>query len=140
MITLEQDVRDWVKNRVEPEYDYTMKAVLEDIQHGGCQSGMVSHLIYHVDTGQYYQDHKEEISEMVYELLDSTGCSIRELFWQWDEHDPFVLDTNNQNLLAWFGFEEMAKRMLDELENQEVESWEELNPDEMMYNWEVDND
>jgi len=32
---------------------------------------------------------------------------------KWDKSDPFADDTNNQNLLAWFGFEETARRLAD---------------------------
>jgi len=33
---------------------------------------------------------------------------------KWDNEDPFAENTNNKNLLAWFGYEETAR----DLENQ----------------------
>ena len=34
---------------------------------------------------------------------------------KWETDDPMALATFNQNLLAWFGFEETARRMADAL-------------------------
>ena len=44
------------------------------------------------------------------------GCkSLRIIRKQWDDEDIFVEDTNNQNLLAWFGFEETVRNIGYEL-------------------------
>jgi hypothetical protein len=46
------------------------------------------------------------------EALDNFGGAPSELFGdKWDKNDPLALDTQNQNLLAWFGFEEMAFKL-----------------------------
>lgn len=85
----------------------------EVIQHG-CQSGIVSDLIYYNDTVKFFEEHKEEINAMLAEMIDSTGCSIDELLTNWDEEDPLIMETNNQNILAWFGYEETARKILDD--------------------------
>ena len=38
----------------------------------------------------------------------------------WDKEDPLAIDIHNQNLLAWFGFEEALRniaRNFEDLEN-----------------------
>ena len=34
---------------------------------------------------------------------------------KWDNEDWSVQDTNNRNLLAWFGFEEKTRELADKL-------------------------
>ena len=107
MKTIKEDLLEWL-NPEDHGYD-TEKDQLEDLLQHGCVSGMVSHLIYYGDTLQYYHDHKEEINDLLTENLFNTGLSVPEMFGdKWDKEDPLVLETNNQNLLAWFGFEETA--------------------------------
>ena len=90
------------------------KDYLNDVVTHGCISGVVSSLIYYNDTVAFYHKHKEEINDLLNELLQETGLSPNELFRDWDNSDPLALDTHNQNLLAWFGYEEAARRLLDE--------------------------
>ena len=84
----------------------------------GCQTGVVGHLIYYSDTVKYYDDHKDEINELLYNLL--WGCGFKspsELFGdKWDDEDPLALDTYNKNLLAWFGFEETMRNLASEFD------------------------
>ena len=89
-------------------HDYDdKKNIFTDVLHHGCQSGVVGFLIYYSDTVPFYNKHKEEINELLYEVLEETGLSISELFGdKWDEEDPLALHVSNANLLAWFGFEE----------------------------------
>jgi len=67
----------------------------------------------------FYQKYKTEINQLLYELLDGTGLSISELFGDnWDNADPLAIETQNQNLLAWFAYEEIASRLRDFLEQE----------------------
>ena len=70
----------------------------------GCSSGIVRNLVYCEQTKRFYETYKHEINELLYKngwnnLVDLFGGD-------WDVHDPLALDEDNQNLLAWFGFEE----------------------------------
>ena len=50
---LSKHVRCWINNQVEgPDYD--VQGVLKDLMYGGCQSGIVGHLIYYTDTTKFY--------------------------------------------------------------------------------------
>jgi len=102
------------------DYD-DKKALFTDILHYGCQSGMVSDLIYYSDTVRFYKQYKEEIDALLYENMSWCGDSPTSLFGdKWDKEDPLGNDVSNQNLLAWFGFEETLRNIgmqFEELQN-----------------------
>ena len=103
--------------------DYTdKKNIFTDVLYHGCQSGIVGELIYYSDTLDFYKKYEEEINQLLYEAMNESG--IRDpaaLFGdKWDKEDPLALDTQNQNLLAWFGFEETLRNIacnFEKLEN-----------------------
>ena len=87
--------------------------IFTDVLHYGCQSGMVSELIYYSDTMAFYKKFRAEINTLFYELMESCGLfDPSQLFRdKWDKEDPLANDTTNQNLLAWFGFEETLRNL-----------------------------
>jgi hypothetical protein len=87
---------------------------MTDLMHGGCSSGMVSGLIYYSETIPFYHRHKLEISGLLVDMGYETGLHPHELLVGWDDNDPLALDDQNQNLLAWFGFEETCRKIADE--------------------------
>ena len=94
--------------------DYSdKKAIFTDVLYHGCQSGIVRSLIYYTDTVAFYKRHREEINTLLQETMDECGSyNPSDLFGdKWDKEDPLVLDTYNQNLLAWFGFEETMRKI-----------------------------
>ena len=93
------------------DYDNGAEGFISEVLTHGCQSGIVGMLISYYDTGEFYKKHKADITILV-DMLDDTGLSVNELFGkQWDNHDPLVLDMYNQNLLAWFGYEETCRTL-----------------------------
>lgn len=86
---------------------------IKDLVQHGCISGMEGSLIYYNDTVKFYQEYKEEIKRMLKELMDDCGFkSPVELFGdKWDNEDYFAEEDTNQNLLAWFGFEETVRNI-----------------------------
>ena len=98
------------------------KYIFTDVLHNGCCSGVVSELIYYYDTVRFYKQYRQEINEMLYNIMNETGLyAPSELFGdKWDKEDPLAQDTYNQNLLAWFGFEETLRNIgynFEKLEN-----------------------
>ena len=94
--------------------NYSDKAnIFTDVLHYGCQSGVVGFLIYYSDTIAFYKRYREEINSLLYETMGGTGLyAMRELFGnKWDDEDPLAQDVYNQNLLAWFGFEEALRNV-----------------------------
>jgi len=86
---------------------------INDLMSHGCISGMIGELIYYSDTMAFYETHKENISALLAETMDGLGAdSPRGVFGdKWDASDPLILEGTNQNLLAWFAFEETANRL-----------------------------
>jgi hypothetical protein len=112
---LERAVKAWV-NSLAGEYDSGPEGVLKDLFHGGCASGMVSELIYYKDTIPFFKRHKAEILELAKEQASDYGYSVGQVLEGlngWDKDDPLCEDTQNQNLLAWYGFEETARKLAD---------------------------
>ena len=108
---LQRDVRLSV-NRHADGYENVCD-FLNDLMHGGCQSGIIGELVYYQDTVAFYRKHRAEINALLGNMLDETGLSDpRALFGnRWEQSDPLALDTYNQNLLAWFGYEETARQL-----------------------------
>jgi hypothetical protein len=109
---LEKAVRLIVNNHTSG-YDSGVKGFMEDLMHGGCVSGLVGELIYYTDTTAFYKKHEAEIDQLLSESMESIGVdSPKEMFGdKWDNGDPLAKDTFNQNLLAWFAFEETARNL-----------------------------
>ncbi len=111
----ENPLEKYVCNYVINEWhDYDDKTnIFKDVLYHGCQSGVVGALIWYSQTTAFYKKYRNEINELLKELMDSTGLySMKELFGKnWDGEDPLILDTHNQNLLAWFGFEETLRNI-----------------------------
>ena len=95
-----------------------IESYINDLLQHGCQSGMVGELIYYTDTVAFYKKYQKEIKEMLKEIMQETGfTSPKELFGEkWDDEDIFAEDDLNQNLLAWFGFEETVRKIAYKLE------------------------
>ena len=103
------------------EYD-DKKHIITDVHNYGWQSGIVGELIYYTDTVRFYKQYRQEINNLLYDTMNGTGLySPSELFGdKWDKEDPLAQDTYNQNLLAWFGFEETLRNIaynFEQLEN-----------------------
>lgn len=64
-----------------PDYDgkkkEQLKSYLEDLQKGGCMSGMVSEFIYHADCKKFYINHIDDLEEIKTDLEDSIGEPIK---------------------------------------------------------------
>lgn len=117
MYTLKDAVQNWLDDFHPTERE----GALEDLLAHGCESGMVGELIYYTDTCAFYEKHKAEISTLLAETLDSTGYTCpAELFGdKWNSADPLALDRLNQNLLAWFGFEEAASKIATSISEED---------------------
>lgn len=96
-------------NSYAKDYKSGVIGFIEDFQISGCQGGMIRELIYYHDTTKWFNRYKNEINSLLFNQLEQTGLSIKELFDdKWDNYDPLVLETPNKNLLAWFSFEKTA--------------------------------
>jgi hypothetical protein len=99
------------------DYKINYKSLFQDILSGGLQSGIISQLVYYTDTLAWYKKYKKDISYMLWETMQSLGAdSPADVFGRnWDKSDPFAENTQNQNLLAWYSFEETTREIADRL-------------------------
>jgi len=111
---LERAVAKWLREAAK-DREGSITSVYGDLQNGGCASGMVGDLIYYIDTIPFYKKHRKDIDALLKELVDDTGEQPSKLFSRagWDDEDYFARETTNQNILAWFGFEEAARWLVE---------------------------
>lgn len=109
-MSIKKEVEEWVAG-----YEYEdEKGALLDIQSSGCVSGLVPDLIHYRDTLAFFERNKEEINKLLKEQGDESGVHVLPLLKGYDDEDPLCLETTNQNLLAWYGFEEVARKLYTE--------------------------
>jgi hypothetical protein len=109
-------VTQWLLDNAEEPNIKAIKATLEDLMHGGCQSGFVSELCYYNQTTAFYDKYEDEIWELLEDMADQMG-----------EHNALALiGTFNgaknvgsaaqfKNLLAWAAFEETARNIANQI-------------------------
>jgi len=110
---MDRAVRMWANDSGDG-YDNGAEGAMAGLAYGGCASGMVGSLVYYTDTVKFYRKHREEIGRLLSDLCEDCRQAPWELLRDFDRADVLCLDQFNQNLLAWFGFEETARRMANE--------------------------
>ena len=62
-------------------YDVTkkeqLKSFLEDLQRGGCMSGMIGEFIYHADCKKFYVENLDDLENIREELEESLGKTVK---------------------------------------------------------------
>lgn len=125
----EESVNDKLFNAAETELERAVASIagergedctdfVKDVLSGGCINGTVGELIYTGDCVAFYRKHKKNIQSLVKDLMNDCGIdSMKGLFGdKFDSEDPFCEEDENQNLLAWFGFEEALRLLADRIE------------------------
>ena len=82
----------------DPQSDEYTISFFKDLLNHGCVSGMVSSLIYYSDTGKFFDKYYEDIIWLKTEYEESIG-------------QPIQIPHQVKNHLAWFAFEETARRL-----------------------------
>lgn len=102
------------------------QCILDNILKHGCESGMVNHLIYYKDTVKYFEEHEDEITEM----LEQLGIEDVE---SWDGlerlSDVFPLLDSPEDR-----YDEADMEVLEKAENETPgyygSEWDEMDEDE----------
>lgn len=91
---------------------------MKDVLQHGCVSGMVSELIYYRDTVEFFDKYKKDILNILKDDMNMNGISSPAEFFgdKWDNDDPFAEEEHNQNLLAWYSFEQTVYNLANQLE------------------------
>jgi hypothetical protein len=100
----QNNLKDYVINYIidDRQSDEDIKLFFKDFFYGGCQSGYVASLIYYADTNQFFNKYEGEIQELVEEWQESTGEGLK-------------INGLISHFFSWFGFEEMARKICDEI-------------------------
>ena len=72
-----------------------LKSFFEDLQRGGCISGLIGEFIYHADCKAFYVAHIDDLEEMKQEMTEQMGEEIK------DRHN-----LPHYTFLCWLCFEE----------------------------------
>ena len=107
------NMENYIKETVEERLKENPFYVRELLQYG-CKSGVEPEMIYYDDTVKFFKKYREEINELLGNLVKETGLELGQLLKDWDIDDPLASDTYNQNLLAWVAWEETVYRLYGE--------------------------
>lgn len=109
---LEKDVRRIINENAEG-YE-NMEGYVSNLLRHGCISGMVGELIYYKDTTAFYERHKYEIWELIIDMADDMGYKNPLEFLATLNGAKDIGNADQfENLLAWFAFEETAKKLAE---------------------------
>ena len=122
---VKNDVINFLLEDVE---NYSPQDKLQDLLSYGCQSGMVSHLIYYTDTVKYFEEHESEIMEMLAQLgvIDVNSWDgmdeLSDLFPQLDSADD-----RNEYAENW-----IMEKAEEETPEAYGDDWDEMDEGEQM--------
>ena len=120
MKNLENVWKKIIKNNINGETKEDALAWVEDVLTHGCQSGVVSDLIYYSETLRIFRVNIHGLNKWVSEIVSEHGVnSLFDVFPGLDKEDQLLLDCHNQNLLVWAAFEDWlgkqdAERLVEE--------------------------
>ena len=95
--------------------DYQQDYITDVLKHG-CQSGVVSSLIYYNDTSDFYNKYSDDIYNLLYADMQDFGYqSIPEMIASLNGAKDVGSDEQYKNLLAWYGYERTMRDIHDTL-------------------------
>ena len=86
--------------------------LIKDIATHGC-SGGVSGLTYYTETIAFYDKHKKEIWDMLYDLSEDTGLSVPFLMSDFDGARNVSDEDTFKNFLVWWAVKCVAQNIED---------------------------
>ena len=103
-LKLSNELENYVIDYILDDYktDDEIKCFFSDLLNYGCQSGMISTLIYYKDTKKFYIEFMNEIHELIEELESSMGV-------------PIKTNGTKSNFYAWLAFEETARSLSNKI-------------------------
>lgn len=113
-------VANWLLDYAKDSYNKANKesvaSVLNDLMHGGCQSGFVGELCYYNQTTAFYDKYEDEIWELLEDMADQMGeDNALALVGTFNGAKNVGSGQQFKNLLAWAAFEETARNIANEI-------------------------
>jgi len=91
--------------------------LIKDIATHGC-SGGVSGLTYYTETIAFYDKHKKEIWDMLYDMSEDQGFSIPFLISDFKGSRDVSDEDTFKNLLVWWAVETKAREIENDAEDE----------------------
>ena len=95
------------------DYEDGAAGAFSDLFNGGCESGMVSHLVYYCDTIAFAKKHLAEILELAIEDGENQAENAFTMLGQCRGASSCGDAGQCLNFLAWYGFETAARKLAD---------------------------
>ena len=122
--TIKYEVIEWIESRIE-DYD-NIEDIFNDLFTGGCESGIVTNLIYYDDTVKYFEKHEDEIIEML-EQLGIENVESWDGLQELSEMFPQLYDADTRHIKAE---EEVLEIAINEAPSAYGDEWDEMDEDE----------
>ena len=110
--TIKYEVIEWIESRIE---DYNnIEDIFNDLFTGGCESGIVTDLIYYDDTLNFYNKHKYEIEIFIDEILDIEDVETLEGIQELVRYFP---DLEDEDTRIFDGQDKIIDKAMDDLKD-----------------------
>ena len=110
--TVKYEVIEWVESRME---DYNkIEDIFNDLFTGGCESGIVTELIYYEDTLKFYNKHKYEIEIFIDEILEIEDVETLEGIQELVRYFP---DLEDEDTRIFDGQDKIIDKAMDDLKD-----------------------
>lgn len=110
--TIKYEVIEWIESRIE-DYD-NIEDIFNDLFTGGCESGIVTDLIYYEDTLNFYNKHKYEIEIFIDEILEIEDVETLEGIQELVRYFP---DLEDEDTRIFDGQDRIIDKAMDDLKN-----------------------
>lgn len=110
--TIKYEVIEWVESRIE-DYD-NIEDIFNDLFTGGCESGIVTELIYYEDTLNFYNKHKYEIEIFIDEILEIEDVETLEGIQELVRYFP---DLEDEDTRIFDGQDRIIDKAMDDLKD-----------------------
>ena len=110
--TIKYEVIEWIESRIE---DYNnIEDIFNDLFTGGCESGIVTDLIYYDDTLNFYNKHKYEIEIFIDEILEIEDVETLEGIQELVRYFP---DLDDEDVRIFDGQDRIIDKAMDDLKD-----------------------
>ena len=123
--SVKYEVIEWVESMSE-DYD-NMEDIFNDLFAGGCESGIVTDLIYYNDTVKYFEKHEDEIIEML-EQLGIENVESWDGLQELSNIFPQLDDADTRHIEA----EEVREKAEEETPEVYGDDWDNMDEEEKM--------
>ena len=110
--TIKYEVIEWVQSMMDG-YD-NIEDIFNDLFTGGCQSGIVTELIYYEDTLNFYNKHKYEIEIFINEILEIEDVETLEGIQELVRYFP---DLEDEDTRIFDGQDRIIDKAIDDLKD-----------------------